>query len=82
MSPEMLQSQPFDGRSDLYSLGVMLYEMLTGEQPYTGDSPVSVIVKHLQQPPPNLRLSHPKPPEDFAVLIEAASLRRLEFTLP
>ncbi len=54
MSPEQALGRPVDGRSDLYSLGVVLYEMLTGEPPYSGDSEVDTILKHLNDPVPAL----------------------------
>jgi serine/threonine protein kinase len=51
MSPERAMGGPADPRSDLYSLGVVLYEMLTGELPYEGDSSVTIAVKHVIEPP-------------------------------
>jgi len=43
-----------DGRADIYSLGIIFYEMLTGERPYVGDSPIKIIMQHLQKPIPVL----------------------------
>ena len=51
LSPEQAQGHPVDARSDLYSAGCLLYELLTGRTPFVGDSPVSVAYQHVGQPP-------------------------------
>lgn len=52
LSPEQAQCLAVDGRADLYSLGIMFYEMLVGVKPYQGDSEIGIIFKHLQEPIP------------------------------
>ncbi|MFN9737099.1 MAG: protein kinase domain-containing protein [Pseudomonadota bacterium] len=54
MSPEQINALEVDGRSDLYALGVLFYELLTGAPPFTGDTPIAVLMAHLTQPPPPL----------------------------
>jgi serine/threonine-protein kinase len=52
MSPEQAQGQKVDFRSDIYALGVVIYEMFTGQVPFRGETPISTILKHLHDPPP------------------------------
>ena len=54
MSPEQIQDKDLDGRSDLYSLGVVLFQLLTGAVPFNASEPLQVVMKHLTNPPPTL----------------------------
>ena len=54
ISPEQAECKPLDGRADIYSLGIIFYEMLTGKKPYTGDSDIQIIIAHLSDPIPAL----------------------------
>jgi len=54
-SPQQARGEAVDSASDIYSLGVVLFEMLTGRLPYTGESPVAVALKHIQEEPPHVR---------------------------
>jgi serine/threonine protein kinase len=59
ISPEQAQSQPVDARSDLYSLGIILYEVLTGVTPFRGDNPLGIMLQHVEEPPPAPSLINP-----------------------
>src|SRR5215472_15377943 len=59
MSPEQGQGQAMDARSDVYSLSIMLYEMLAGKLPFDADTPVGVIMQHIMAPPPPIEEANP-----------------------
>src|SRR5437773_8714009 len=72
LSPEQARGAPVDPRSDLYSLGIVLYEMLTGQVPFTGDTPVEIAMKHLSQiPEPPSELRSEVPHELDAIVMRA-----------
>jgi len=74
LSPEQAQGQAVDGRSDIYSLGCVLYEMLTGRAPFVGDSPVTVASKQvLETPQPPSKLDPDVSTELDAVVLKALS---------
>jgi serine/threonine-protein kinase len=71
-SPEQAQGRSVDGRSDVYALGVVLYEMVTGGAPFTGDSPVSVAYKHVREAPVPPTQKNPEVPPDLEQIIMTA----------
>lgn len=60
ISPECVQSLPMDYRSDIYSLGIVLFELLTGSSPFNGQNPALIAVKHVREPLPSPRSINPK----------------------
>jgi len=78
MSPEQLSGKHVDGRSDLFSLGAMLYEMLTGVRPFRGDSMATLMFQIANEPHPDIREHKPDLPESVAVLINKLLAKEAE----
>jgi len=78
LSPEQARGAPVDQRSDLYSMGIVLYEMLTGQVPFTGESPVEIAMKHLSDPPRPPSLLRPDIPPDLDMVVLRALAKNPE----
>jgi eukaryotic-like serine/threonine-protein kinase len=70
MSPEQLSGKHVDGRSDLFSMGVMLYEMLTGTRPFRGDSMATLMFQIANEPHPDIREHNPDLPESLSKVVD------------
>jgi serine/threonine-protein kinase len=82
VSPEQALGQPVTGQSDLYSLGVVLYEMLTGSVPFTGDSPVAVAMKHVREEIPDVQRLRPELSAATAAVVDRAVAKDLDERYP
>jgi len=80
MSPEQCsQAANIDSRSDIYSLGVIIYEMLVGHVPFTGESPTAIMMKHLQEPPPSVLEERKDLPAAVGRVVMQAMAKRPEY---
>ncbi len=82
VSPEQALGQEVTGQSDIYSLGVVLYEMLTGSVPFTGDSPVAVAMRHVREDIPDVQLARPEVSAATAAVVDRMTAKDLERRYP
>ena len=75
LSPEQARGSMATSKSDIYALGVVLYELLSGKVPFDGESAVSVALKHFQEPMPFIRESHPEIPQSLENVILKATAK-------
>lgn len=78
MSPEQCQSDNLGPGADLYSIGVMLFEMITGQLPFTGESPLSIALKHLSEPAPSPKKYLPELPDEVEDIVMRALAKKRE----
>ena len=72
MAPEQATGDAVDGRADVYALGIILFEMLTGKQPYEADTPMAIAIKHVTDPVPRILTVNPNLPADMDLIIQKA----------
>src|SRR3954451_11603859 len=82
VSPEQALGRDVNGQSDIYSLGVVLYEMLTGDVPFHGENQVSVAMKHVREELPDVQLRRPDVSAGLAAILDRMTDKRLDLRYP
>ncbi len=75
MSPEQANGMPIDGRSDIYALGVVMFEMITGRAPYQAETPMAILLKHINEPMPPVSEFRPDVPQSVEDVIAKATAK-------
>ena len=82
MAPEQASGETVDGRSDIYAIGIILFEMLTGRQPYEADTPMAVAIKHITDPVPQILTANPALPAEADMIIQTAMAKSKDDRFP
>src|SRR5699024_1775092 len=75
LSPEQARGGMATRKSDIYALGIVLYELLTGQIPFSGQSPISIALKHLQNDTPSVRALRPEVPQSVENIVLQATAK-------
>src|SRR5437588_1778600 len=78
MAPEMVYGEPVDPRTDIYELGIVLFQMLSGDVPFKGERPSAILIQHLQRPLPLLHPLNPAIPTAVDDVLQKATAKDRE----
>lgn len=82
VSPEQAMGEPVTGQSDIYALGIVLFEMLTGDVPFHGESQVAVAMKHVREEPPDVQTVRPEISSALAAVVDHCTAKDLKKRYP